>query len=73
MESKQETKRILINFFVDCFRFWLYENKGIIGALSLAVSEMAEVTHNPFDPYGKQLDVEVKQEFVNKIKKELGL
>ena len=73
MESKKETQRILINFFTDCFRFWLHEKKDVAEALLLAINEVSEVTHNPFDPYGKQLDIEVKQEFVSKIKKEIGL
>ena len=71
METKKDTMRILNNFFADCMRFWMHENKSIAEALPLALTEVAEVTHNPFDPYGKQLDVEGKQEFIKRIKKDL--
>lgn len=71
MESKKDTLNILNKFYIDCFGFWLREDKSIKEALVLALGEVAEVTHNPFDPYGKLLDVEGKQEFIKRIEKEL--
>jgi hypothetical protein len=71
MENKKDTLKILNKFFVDCFGFWLREDKSIKEALALALGEVAEATHNPFDPYGKLLEPEGKQEFVERIEKEL--
>lgn len=71
MENKEDTLKILNKFFIDCFGFWFNEGKSIMEALTLALGEVAEVEHNPFDPYGKLLDAEGKQEFVARIEKEL--
>lgn len=71
MESKENTLKILNKFFVDCFGFWLRENKSIKEALTLAFNETAEATHNPFEPYGNVLNAEGKQEFVERIEREL--
>jgi hypothetical protein len=71
MENKKDTLKILNKFYIDCFGFWLRENKSIKEALVLALGEITEVEHNPFEPHGKLLDAEGKQEFVMKIKKEL--
>lgn len=67
MENKKETLRILNLFYTDCFKFWLVEGKNIKTALVSALNETMEVTHNPFDPQGKLLNTDAKNEFINRI------
>ena len=71
MESKKDTIKTLTNMYADCFRFWLHEGKSIEDALILALEEISEMTHNPFDPCGDLLNIAGKQEFVERIKFEL--
>ena len=67
----KNTIKILNSFYTDCFRFWLIEGKSVKAALLLALDEVSEVTHNPFDPHGELLDADAKNEFINKIKSDL--
>lgn len=71
MESKENTIRLLTRMYADCFKFWLNGGKSVAEALQKALSEVAEMTHNPFEPCGDLLDVEGKQEFVERIGKDL--
>lgn len=73
MESKTNTIRLLTKMYADCFGFWLLEGRSVQESLSLALTEISEMTHNPFEPHGDLLDVEGKQEFVKRIEKELSL
>ena len=73
METKTNTIRLLTKMYSDCFGFWLLEGKSVQEALLLALTEIAEMTHNPFEPQGDLLDIEGKQELVTRIEKELGL
>lgn len=71
MKSKEHTIRILTTMFTDCFRFWLFEKESVGGALKKALSEVSKMTHNPFDPHDKLLDKEGKQEFIERIERDL--
>jgi hypothetical protein len=71
MESKENTIRLLTKMYADCFKFWLHEGKSVAEALQKALSEVAEMTHNPFEPCGDLLNEEGKQEFVERIGREL--
>lgn len=71
METKINTIRLLTKMYADCFGFWIGEGRSVQEALSLALTEISEMTHNPFDPHGDLLDVEGKQEFIKRIEKEL--
>lgn len=71
MESKENTIRLLTKMYADCFSFWLNEGESVAEALQKALSEVSEMTHNPFEPQGDLLDVKGKQEFVERIKREL--
>ena len=71
METKTNTIRLLTKMYADCFKFWLHEGKSVAEALQKALSEVAEMTHNPFEPCGDLLNEEGKQEFVERIKREL--
>lgn len=70
MKNKIETTRILTVFFADCFKFWLIEGQNVMQALTLALRDVSEINHDPFEPTGDLLDADAKQEFINKIKKE---
>ena len=71
MKNKIETTRILTVFFADCFKFWLIEGQNVMQALMLALRDISEVTRDPFEPTGDLLDADTKQEFINKIQKDL--
>jgi hypothetical protein len=71
MESKENTIRLLTKMYADCFKFWLNEGKSIAEALQKALLEVSEMTHNPFEPCGDLLNEEGKQEFVERIKRDL--
>lgn len=71
MESKENTIRLLTKMYADCFGFWINEGKSIAEALQKALLEVSEMTHNPFEPHGDLLDAEGKQEFVERIEKDL--
>lgn len=73
MESKTNTIRLLTKIYADCFGFWLLEGKSVQESLLLALTEISEMTHNPFEPQGELLDVEGKQEFTERIERELNL
>ena len=71
MESKENTIRLLTKMYADCFGFWINEGQSVTESLQRALSEISEMTHNPFEPHGKLLDAEGKQEFIERIEKEL--
>jgi hypothetical protein len=71
VESKENTIRLLTKMYADCFKFWLHEGKSVAEALQKALSEVSEMTHNPFEPCGDLLNEEGKQEFVERIKRDL--
>lgn len=71
MESKENTIRLLTKMFADCFGFWINEGLSVVEALQRALSEISEMKHNPFEPQGDLLDPEGKQEFIERIKKDL--
>lgn len=71
METKENTIRLLTTMFTDCFRFWLFEKESVAGALKKALFEVSKMTHNPFEPQGKLLDTEGKQEFIERIERDL--
>jgi hypothetical protein len=73
MESKTNTIRLLTKMYADCFGFWIGEGRSVKEALSLALTEISEMTHNPFEPQGELLDAEGKQEFIERIERELTL
>lgn len=71
MINKSDTTRILLRFFTDCFRFWLNEGKDIMQSLTFALRDISEINYDPFEPTGDLLDTDTKQEFINKIQKDL--
>lgn len=71
MENKIKTIHLLSSMFADCFGFWINEGLSVVEALQRALSEISEMKHNPFEPQGDLLDPEGKQEFMERIEKDL--
>ena len=71
MIGKEETTYLLNRLFEDCFAFWVNEGKDDKMAFKLALKETEWTTHHPFTPSGDLLDPDAKQEYVDKMRKEL--
>lgn len=58
--SKYKMAELLTKFFADCFKFWLKEGNDAETAKDLALQDVKNLTTNPYDPYGEELDAELK-------------
>ena len=72
MLNRQETYKILAEFFNDCVKFWILSGvKDYREAFTLAIKDVEGITHNPYLPQGELLNTEAKTLFINNRKMDL--
>ena len=65
MLNREETYKILVEFFEDCVRFWVLKGvKDYKEAFALAIKDVEGTKHNPYSPQGELLDVEARALFI---------
>ena len=72
MLNKEETYKILGEFFNDCVRFWILNGaKDYKEAFVLAIKDVEGIKHDPYLPKGELLHTEAKSSFIKNKKIDL--
>jgi hypothetical protein len=65
MLNREETYKILGEFFNDCVRFWILSGvKDYREAFTSAIKDVEGIARNPYLPQGELLDVKAKELFI---------
>lgn len=66
---KEETKKVLEEFYNDCLNYWLSQpdSGDLEGSKALAEKDLRSVTRNPLKPSGELLDKVAKEEFIRNL------
>lgn len=73
MLTAHETELVIEHFFRDCLNFWRRSTNDKREAFTKALNEIRDITTDPFDPFGKKLDVETKKKFIKYREMDLGI
>ena len=73
MLTTHETELAMEHFFKDCYNFWMRSTNDERGAFEKALNDVRGITTDPFDPFGKKLDVETKEKFIKYREMDLGI
>ena len=71
--NAKETQNILERHFNDCLKYWMKQaNMTERKAFEMALFDIRNIKHNPFSPYGEELDTETKLKFIHYREMDLG-
>jgi hypothetical protein len=73
MLTTHETELAMEHFFNDCLNFWRRNTNDKRVAFEKALNDVRGITTDPFDPFGKKLDVETKEKFIKYREMDLGM
>lgn len=73
MLTTHETELAMEHFFKDCLNFWRRNTNDERVAFEKALNDVRGITTDPFDPFGKKLDVEAKKKFIKYREMDLGM
>ena len=68
MVSKEKTMEILEKFSQECYNFWMRKEGDHFIAFRNMLRDIEEITHDPYEPYGEELDLTAKAEFIKREK-----
>ena len=64
MLNEKETELILESFFYECVRFWNRNIDDTREAFRRAIRDIEELTHDPYEPCGKLVDMPTRDKFI---------
>jgi hypothetical protein len=64
MLNEKETELIIEGFFKECLAFWNRTVTDTREAFRKAIRDIEELTRDPYEPYGKLLDVPTRDKFI---------
>lgn len=64
MVSKEKTMEILERFSQECYNYWMREGNSHKKAFELMLKDIECTIHDPYDPYGDELNMDAKEEFL---------
>ena len=73
MLTAHDTEIAMEHFFRDCYKFWMRSTNDEREAFTKALNDIRDITTDPFDPFGKKLDVKTKNKFIKYREMDLGL
>ena len=73
MLTAHDTEIAMEHFFKDCLKFWSRSTNDEREAFKMALNDVRGITTDPFDPFGKALDVETKNKFIKYREMDLGI
>ena len=73
MLNAHDTEIVMDHFFKDCLNFWRRSTNDEREAFEKALNDIKDITTDPFDPFGKKLDVETKNKFIKYREMDLGI
>jgi hypothetical protein len=73
MLTAHDTELAMEHFFKDCLNFWKRNTNDERVAFEKALNDVRGITTDPFDPFGKKLDVETKEKFIKYREMDLGM
>ena len=73
MLNEQETQLVLEGSMRDGIRFWEHQGLDRREAFIKALEEIVAMTSDPNSPYGEQLDVVTKKNFIHYRNIDLGI
>ena len=73
MLNAHETQLAMERFFKGCLDFWRRNTDDDRVAFEKALNDVRGITTDPFDPFGKKLDVETKEKFIKYREMDLGI
>lgn len=73
MLNEKETELILESFFYECVRFWNRTIADTREAFKKAIRDIEELTHDPYEPCGKLIDISTRDKFIKYRKQDLNI
>lgn len=73
MLTAHDTEIAMEHFFRSCLNFWRRNTNDEREAFTKALNDIRDITTDPFDPFGKKLDVETKRQFIKYREMDLGI
>lgn len=64
MLNEKETELIIEGFFKECLEFWNRTVTDTREAFKRAIRDIEELTHDPYEPCGKLIDIPTRDKFV---------
>ena len=71
--NEKETELIIERFFRECLAFWNRNKTDSMEAFKMAIRDIEELTHDPYDPCGKLIDVPTRDKFIKYRKQDLNI
>ena len=71
--NEKETELIIEGFFRECLAFWNRNKTDSREAFKMAIRDIEELTHDPYEPCGKLIDVPTRDEFIKYRKQDLNI
>jgi hypothetical protein len=62
--NEKETELIIEGFFKECLEFWNRTATDTREAFKRAIRDIEELTHDPYEPCGKLIDIPTRDKFV---------
>ena len=73
MLTAHDTEIAMDYFFKNCLDFWRRSTNDEREAFTKALNDIRDITTDPFDPFGKKLDVETKNKYIKYREMDLGI
>lgn len=73
MLNEKETELIIEGFFRECLAFWNRTIADTREAFKRAIRDIEELTHDPYEPYGKLIDISTRDRFTEYRKQDLNI
>ena len=73
MLNEKETELIMGVFFQECLAFWNRTVTDTREAFKKAIRDIEELTHDPYEPCGKLIDISTRDKFVEHRKQDLNI
>lgn len=73
MLNEKETILVLEEFFKECLSFWNRTVDDTREAFKKAIRDIEELTHDPYEPCGKLIDIPTRDKFITYRKQDLNI
>ena len=73
MLNERETQLIIERFFQECIVFWNRNKTNSREAFKMAIRNIECLTHDPYEPCGKLIDIATRDKFIRYRKEDLNI
>ena len=73
MLNEKETELIIERFFKECLAFWNRTITDTREVFKRAIRDIETLTHDPYEPCGKLIDISTRDKFVKYRKQDLNI